>query len=864
VNLNESHLRKIDPSLYDQLIHAKEQEILRVAMTLNAEPSEVGKTMALPNLDPAQFPSRMDYRQALIQQQQAKLAKALSGTIQDLQNLSLKTYGGNTSRVIIAEGTAEQIMKSLELTGVHHASFDQLIEIAPTLPSEETIKSAEYLTEIVINILSTSKIESISDQKLSLVEQLISKIRNDNIPDKLSFLKSIKKYVEKYKNLYGRLKLLGMHNFIELESVYTDVRFLDNDDIHRFTSLQNLEKAYQEQHKRRFNSKSTQKQNGVEIANQEQFLMVLGAPGAGKSTFLRRIGLESLKKNKSTFKHQCIPILIELKSADKNAISLIKLIINCFDDSGFPASEDFIKKALDQGRLLILLDGLDEVPALNRRKVVNEVINFVRTYQKNRYIFSCRTAAYRQEFSGFTNVTMAEFEDDQIQQFIYNWFQSEVDRQANTAERCWEILQQTEQIGAKELAHTPLLLTFLCLVYGRAQNFPINRSILYGKALRILMEEWAAEKRILQDAIYQGLSTELEEILLSEIAVAGFKNGQIFFSKSYLIEKIKVFLANNLNASKELDGEAVLNAIVIQQGILVEQADNAYSFSHLTLQEYLIAQYIKEHNGIEELVNDSLIDRRWREVFLLVSGLMREGADQLLLMMEKQAQTCVDCSDVKKPKKIINRFIRVKSQDKSNIHALLKWADTVTANSSNNNYRAAANRAASVFFALRGRFFRSYDGNSFDGRGLFRDPEIRSAQNHILNFINALDINLNNIYQYVPEFDTSNCLEESIRVARNHQELKIFKPQIYKELIMEVESLKYIPLPSQENTLNNRVQNTWINSLRISPKMLILSTKEIVALENYFYIYELIVRCKKSALQVSTEIWPEIEKRMII
>ena len=95
--------------------------------------------------------------------------------------------------------------------------------------------------------------------------------------------------------------------------------------------------------------------------------------------------------------------------------------------------------------------------------------------------------------------------------FIYNWFSSELDIQSQTAEKCWETLNQENNQAAKELAQTPLLLTFLCLVYSRKQSFPPNRSRLYNKALDILLEEWAAEKRVQQEEIYQGLHTDLEK-----------------------------------------------------------------------------------------------------------------------------------------------------------------------------------------------------------------------------------------------------------------------------------------------------------------------------------------------------------------
>jgi predicted NACHT family NTPase len=126
-----------------------------------------------------------------------------------------------------------------------------------------------------------------------------------------------------------------------------------------------------------------------------------------------------------------------------------------------------------------LLDGLDEVPTDNQDKVIGQIQNFVDQHDQNRFICSCRTAVYRHNFRRFNDVVMADFDDNQIQSFIYNWFQSDLDYKAGTAERCWELLQKEENKAAKELAQTPLLLTFLCLVYNRSQDLPKNRAVLY-------------------------------------------------------------------------------------------------------------------------------------------------------------------------------------------------------------------------------------------------------------------------------------------------------------------------------------------------------------------------------------------------
>ncbi|MEH2445309.1 MAG: NACHT domain-containing protein [Nostoc sp.] len=451
-----------------------------------------------------------------------------------------------------------------------------------------------------------------------------------------------KQYEKNYEERHGILKVLGMREPVKLESVYTAVQFLGDDAIRSFESIENLEKVYRQAKNRGFQSHDAKKQAGIKVANDKQYLMVLGGPGAGKSTFVRKMGLEALKGKKGNFKHACIPVFIELKRFASSNINIETFIADEFRTCGFPSPDKFTAKALEEGKLLILLDGLDEVPTKNLTEAISQIQNFVDKYDKNRFIASCRTAAYRSSFRRFSDVSMADFDDAQIQQFISNWFHSDADKQAKTGDKCWELLQKPEHEAAKELAHTPLLLTFLCLVYDRSQSFTNKRSVLYKKALRILLEEWASEKRILRDEIYQGLHTELEEILLSEIAYTGFESDRLFFSQRDIVGQIKTFLASNLNAPQHLDGESVLNAIAVQQGILVERAEDVFSFSHLTLQEYLTAQYIDDHRQVEKLVTEHLTEQRWKEVFLLVAGLMRGGAENLLLPMEKEAQKYIN------------------------------------------------------------------------------------------------------------------------------------------------------------------------------------------------------------------------------
>ncbi|NEQ44363.1 MAG: NACHT domain-containing protein [Leptolyngbya sp. SIOISBB] len=656
---------------------------------------------------------------------------------------------------------------------------------------------------------------------------------------------AFERYIGNYRYRHCQLKVLGMRQPVDLEEVYTSVRLLDSEGISAFESLEALEKAYREQRRRQSTDSREKAKPGVKLAKAEQYLMVLGSPGAGKSTFLRKMGLEALKGNKGGLKHRCIPVFIELKRLTKSNIDLKKLIVQEFETCNFPRAAEFTNRALRQGRLLILLDGLDEVPTDNLTNAIRTIQDFVDQHRTNRFIASCRIAAYRTSFRQFTDVAMADFDDIQIEQFISNWFSSPEDWQAKKAQTCWEVLQRPENKAAKELAQTPLLLTFLCLVYGRAQRFPENRAQLYGKALRILLEEWAADKGIMQAEIYDGLSTELEEVLLAEIACKGFIKDQLFFTQRELVDAIKNFLAGNLNAPQHFNGQVVLKNMLVQQGIFIERADDAYSFSHLTLQEYLTAQYIVDHQRIGQLVNDHLFDERWHEVFLLVPGLMRGGAEALLLQIEEKVHKQINTPKLK---------------------ALLTWADQATANSAS-SYQPMTKRALAIFLTLALAF--AWDFNIGLGLAYYhanalawileRDRVRVRDHARILNLTQVLGSDIT-----IPDRD----FKTSLVLTRAFESLAIFRTASFDELEKHLLKLM-LQFKTQsrsdesDHKAANDLFNLWCDTLQINPKVLALSEEEKVALSQYFYANTLMVKCKEAAVRVSPEVWAEIEERMI-
>ena len=661
-----------------------------------------------------------------------------------------------------------------------------------------------------------------------------------------------KEYVKHYWKRHGMIKVLKISKPMNLESIYINIKCLGH--LVRDYYEENLENKYRESNQRRFSFRDNEKQDGLFFANQEQYLMVFGGPGIGKSTFLRKIGLEALKGNQGSYLYNLTPVLLELKNLKKIEIDIQTFIEKEFKICGFPNVEKSIRKKLEKGELLILLDGLDEVPSDNINDVVKKIQDFVDLYDKNRFVISCRTA-FRKKFDRFTNIEIVEFDDHQIQSFINNWFSFELKENNRTGQNCWELLRQEEYKSAKELCQTPLLLTFLCVIYQKKQSFPTDRSILYQEPLEILLEEWAEynelqENRSIDKKLNINLSVKIEKILLSKIAYDNFLVNKFFFWKQDIVNQIEYNLQETLKFSQNPDGNKVLKTIEIEQGILVERARGKYSFSHLTFQEYLTAQYIYDNDLIEEVVKNHVTETRWKEVFLLIGGLMRGKVDKLLLAMEKEA----------------HNYLKT-SLGKSKLVPKLKWADEITKNSSNSSIKAVARRA--IANALDNNYNNSY------GYSLANACAHAKALANILVNVDLLiaknnsAIALANTHSEVNFFAYVHAYVAFIETAKVFKNDDIFPLVDFPKLIAQLQKLQQTycneNLGMEERLNSNKeLLKTWNTALFLTPELLNISVEEMKEIDgHYFYINRLILECQKVAVNISPTVWQEIEDRML-
>jgi predicted NACHT family NTPase len=435
----------------------------------------------------------------------------------------------------------------------------------------------------------------------------------------------------------GTMRVLDMSQPITIDSIYTSVNILEKISRNRRRSIKELlgERGVENFNRFILGTVRQERIHALKAVKRHDKLMILGQPGAGKTTFLKWLALQC---SEGEFSQNRVPLFVTLKEfaeADGQP-DLLSFIIRQLTECGVKNGQEVGARILQAGRSIILLDGLDEVRAQDHDRIINTIRHTTEHFDGNQFVITCRIAAKEYIFEKFTEVEVADFDDEQIADFADKWFKLKDPVKAK------EFPQElADDPGLQELATNPLLLTLLCLVFEESGRFPANRSELYKEGLDVLLKKWDAKRNIRREEVYKQLSSQRKEDLLSQVAYKAFEQSDYFFKQRFVEDQIHDYIRNLPNAntdpeSLQLDSEAVLNSIVAQHGLLVERARGIYSFSHLTFQEYLAARWFKEKaDGDFSMLISHVSDPQWREVLLLTVGMLN-NADRLLQKMKQE------------------------------------------------------------------------------------------------------------------------------------------------------------------------------------------------------------------------------------
>lgn len=515
-----------------------------------------------------------------------------------------------------------------------------------------------------LNWKKISVVDTVSDDLLENYKTTSSQSEEDPFVKMKSYCR------ERILNQHGRMRLLSGEE-VNVNQLYVDVWLLNRLPNTYQVSQSKMLETFDLRNDRLGLGDRIQRDPGFSVANKKSRLVVLGKPGSGKTTFIKHLAVdwcsgyfypdlttvliefrrirdenwhlldeienelgigtsESIRKVEGQIKQLRQNLSISINMQDGEAMK--KRLVNL--EQKFEALPQ--RQLLIKGKLLILMDGLDEVPTNKLRRIVqSQLHSILEEYPKNRFIITCRTQVMTSIPSGFTSVEVADFSLQQTQVFFENWLVAN-GKSRLMATQEWSALKLVvdSNPSLKELMLTPVLLSLICLVYHDEGEIPFERKLLYKKGIQLLLSRWNERKQISKWEVgskaYQELSVEQKEALLIEVAATKFENPKNFVL--FEQDELGMQIARLLNLSSSREGVSVLKYIEAQHGLLVERADELWSFSHLTFQEYFTFQWLTKLP--ESLLVEKLSSHRWQEVIKQLAR-SQQPADRLIQLIKQ-------------------------------------------------------------------------------------------------------------------------------------------------------------------------------------------------------------------------------------
>ncbi|GAA5483403.1 NACHT domain-containing protein [Haloferula sargassicola] len=461
------------------------------------------------------------------------------------------------------------------------------------------------------------------------------------------------RYFEQLRLVHGSVKLLGLPDVDER-----------NDDLPLRSLFVEPRVGPEQLGTREFNEATALKatQPLLEALVEHQRLVLLGDPGTGKTTvtnWLCTALAQPLENEVSGTLGRLVPLPFILRDLPLGVSLSWDVLLEQFLSRPFAAplakDRDLLEKLLDSGQAVILLDGIDEVGGIARRKVLRDAVwEGWHKWSRCRWVLTSRVVGYSEmdfsqeclpmagfrlfldaDPSGSRNLLPSEAEDDegvlaaaqdrrasiefaeilhlspftdrQVRQFIENWFRLREPDPALAQETTKNLIEALNaDAGTKELARIPNLLTLIALIYRVRAKLPDGRAELYLQISQAYLKT-IDEFRKLKDLPPYTFEEKMSWLARVgwEMQLARTAGGQIEREdapegepREYLATEAEVrgwlekAMETRFGSEAGVEAERFLDYVQRRTGLLLARGEKRFGFLHLSFQEFFAARYL--------------------------------------------------------------------------------------------------------------------------------------------------------------------------------------------------------------------------------------------------------------------------------
>ncbi|MCP5525025.1 MAG: SUMF1/EgtB/PvdO family nonheme iron enzyme [Verrucomicrobiales bacterium] len=390
-------------------------------------------------------------------------------------------------------------------------------------------------------------------------------------------------------------------------------------------------------------------------------LVIVGDPGAGKSTFVHRISAAlcdswlgrdpEVAAKRLGLAERPLPVLIRVAELADHLEKRQAAGPGLPDDPHSPdwlavflgesasrwlwnLDAGYFRKHFEDGTAILLLDGLDEAPTVAVRERISAIVQqAAATYSRCRFVVTSRPGAYVDSvvLPGFTPARIEPLTDAAVDGFFGKWsealFHDTPDRVQSHRAELTEALRCRPEI--RRLARNPVMLTALAVVHWNERRMPEQRVDLYESIMKWL----ALSRESKPDRLSPDLTLErMAELALAMQDAEGGRKRQA--PRRWAAEQIAHHWYDLPEQERVPAAERFLLEEELDSGIVVGRGGEVL-FWHLTFQEYLAACALAALDGEDR--NSRLLRQprklyasEWRETVALFAMEFRKRRGERL------------------------------------------------------------------------------------------------------------------------------------------------------------------------------------------------------------------------------------------